>query len=362
MNSKERKELRYQRRQKRRVAKILERSNMYADINKAFCFHKVMYYSYKCCNGVRWKRSTTNFLLHQFTIVATTCYNIKNNNYKVGETYKFQINERGKIRNIDAPHIKDRLVHKVISNEILTPLYEPHLIYDNGASQKNKGFIFALYRVKKKLQSYYRKYGLNGYAVLIDYSKFFENCSHEIIHNIHKKYIKDDYTIKVIEDYLFIGKGIALGVEMAQKEANIIPNILDHYIENKYMIERYMDDTIYFVKNLKEAFNSLKHYIDVASNLDIKINLKKTKIIKLDKYFNYCKWNYKILNSGKIIIVPDKNTIYRQRRKIRKMYKLYYKNKIKEEDINISKTCFKAYLNIGNSKRYIGYLEKIKII
>ena len=47
MTSSERKELRYQRRQKRRVAKILERSNMYADINKAFCFHKVMYYANK---------------------------------------------------------------------------------------------------------------------------------------------------------------------------------------------------------------------------------------------------------------------------------------------------------------------------
>lgn len=41
------------------------------------------------------------------------------------------------------------------------------------------------------------------------------------------------------------------------------------------------------------------------------------------------------------------------------MYKLYYKNKIKEEDINISKTCYKAYLNIGNSYKYINYLEEL---
>lgn len=215
MNSRERKEKRYQRRKQKRENKIIERSNKYADIKTAFCFHKVMYYSNKCCNGVRWKTSTTNFRLHQFTIVATTCYHIKNDSYRVGKTFKFKINERGKIRKIDAPHIKDRLVHKVISNEILVPIYEPHLIYDNGASQKNKGFLFALYRVKYKLQQYYRKKQLNGYVVLIDYSKFFENCSHSVIHHIHKKYIKNNYTIKVIEDYLFIGKGIALGVEIA---------------------------------------------------------------------------------------------------------------------------------------------------
>ena len=46
-----------------------------------------------------------------------------------------------KVRVIDAPHIKDRLIHKVISNEILIPLYEPYFIYDNGASQGLKGFL-----------------------------------------------------------------------------------------------------------------------------------------------------------------------------------------------------------------------------
>ena len=122
MNSKERKEQRYFRRKEKREKKIIERSNKYADINHAFCFHKVMYYANKCCNGVRWKKSTTHFRLHQFSIVANCCYSIKNNSYKVGKTYRFQINERGKIRNIDAPHIKDRLVHKVISNEILVPI------------------------------------------------------------------------------------------------------------------------------------------------------------------------------------------------------------------------------------------------
>ena len=175
MNSRERKEKRYLRRKQKRLDKITQRSNKYVDIDKAFCFHKVMYYSDKCCNGVKWKKSTINIMQHQFTIISNTCHNIKNNTYKVAKTFKFQINERGKIRDIDAPHINDRLVHKVLSNEILLPIYEPHIIYDNGASQKDKGFTFALYRVKNNLQKFYKKNKLNGYAVLIDYSKFFEN-------------------------------------------------------------------------------------------------------------------------------------------------------------------------------------------
>ena len=189
MNSLERKKLRYERRKINRLEKIKNRSLEYADLNKAFCFSKAMYYGDKCCNGVGYKKSTQNFKLHQFTIISNICRNIKTNNYKVGHTYSFIINERGKTRKIDAPHIKDRLVHKILSNEIIEPIYRQHLIYDNGASIKNKGFKFTIKRLKKKLYSWYLKNGLNGYIVLIDFSKFFENCSHKVIHDIHSKYI-----------------------------------------------------------------------------------------------------------------------------------------------------------------------------
>ena len=358
MNSRERKEKRYLRRKEKRLNKIIERSNRYASINEAFCFHKVMFYSDKCCNGVRWKKSTINFELHQFTIISTVCHNIKNNTYKVGNTYKFQINERGKVRNIDAPHIKDRLVHKVLSNEIILPIYQPHLIYDNGASQKNKGFTFSLFRLRKKLQRYFKKYGNNGYIVLIDYSKFFENSSHEVIHKIHEGYIRDSYTIQVIEDYTFIVKGIALGIEMAQKEASIIPNVLDHYVQNRCSaIVRYMDDSCFICKSYDEALKTLRNYCELSSKYGIIINTKKTKIVKLTNYFKFCKWNYKLLPSGKVIIVPDKRTIYRQRRKLRKMHKLYQNKDLLFEEIKVSKTCFMAYLKIGNSNKYLSYLN-----
>lgn len=350
MNSFERHEKRYLRRKAKRDKKVLDRSKYYADLNRSFCFSKVMYYADKCCRGVGYKKSTQKFKIHLFTIIATTCRNIKTGNYIVHDTYKFKINERGKIRNIDAPFICDRLVHKVISNEIILPIYSTHLIYDNGASMKNKGFIFALKRVKKKLYDWYKTNGYTGYIVLIDFSKFFENCSHEVIHNIHKKYIHDEYIIKVIEDYLFIDKGIALGVEIAQREACIIPNQLDHFIQNNgYSIERYMDDTFFLVKEYDDALEVLKNYYALANNLKLIINKNKTKIISINNYFKYCKWHYYISANGKIIIVPDKSTIYRQIRKLKKMSKL----SINYNEITQTKDSFTAYLSIGNSYKYI---------
>ena len=356
MNSLERKKQRYLRRKMKREQKNNERNDKYASIEDAFCFHKVMYYADKCCNGVRYKKSTQNFQLHMFTNIANTCRNIKNGTYKVGNTYKFKINERGKIRDIDAPHISDRLVHKVIANEILVPLYTPHMIYDNGASTKGKGFGFVISRVKTKLQKWNRKYGLNGYVVLIDFSKFFENCSHDVIHDIHKRYIQNDKLIKIIEDYLFIGRGIALGVEIAQREACIIPNRLDRFLQDRgYMMERYMDDTFFICKNYDEVLSTLDGYYSICDKLHIKVNKRKTMIVPIDKYFKYCKWKYNINENGNVVLTPRKDTIYRQRRKLRRMIK----SKVSKYEVGLSRNACIAYINQGDSFKYIEYLRKI---
>ncbi len=353
MNSLERKKNRYERRKNKRLEKIKKTSDAFANLDYAFCFHKAMYYGDKCCKGVGYKKSTQNFKLHEFTIISSVCRDIKTKNYKVGDTYNFIINERGKTRNIEAPHIKDRLVHKILANEILEPIYNSHLIYNNGASIKGKGFKFSIDRLKNMIYSWYLKYGLNGYVVLIDFSKFFENCSHDVIHNIHRKYIKNDEVIKVIEDYLFISKGIALGVEIAQREAIIVPNTLDHFIQNKTKIIRYMDDTIILVKDYEDGKKILDEYKKIAQLLSIKINTKKSYISRIDKTFKYCKWRYKLLNSGKVICIPCIQTIKRQRIKLKKMKNL----KLPKEEIEATKNAYKAYLSIGNTNRYIKRLK-----
>lgn len=355
MNSRERKELRYQRRKKRREEKNIIRNNKYGSIDEAFCFHKVMYYADKCCKGVGFKKSTQMFKLHMFTNIATTCYDIKTNNYKVGATYAFTIHERGKVRNINAPHIKDRLVHKVLVNEILTKLYYPHFVYGNGASVKGKGFHFSLAYVKKILYSWYLKNGLDGYVLVIDYSNYFANCYHNVIRGIHSKYIYNSYTIKVLEDYLFVGDGLLLGVELAQQEALMFANKLDHFIDNKYSLVRFMDDSFCLVKTKEEGLKLLKEYNLIAHSLGIKINMKKTRLIPIREFFIFCKWKYLLLKSGKIICKPIRKTVYRQKRKLKKLNNLCLDGRVLKEEVDIVKSCFNSYLNISNCFYYKNY-------
>ena len=57
-------------------------------------------------------------------------------------------------------------------------------------------------------------------------------------------------------------------------------------------------------------------------------------------------------------MIPHKSTIYRQRRKIRRMFK----KKVNYYDIETSITSFIAYLNLGNSSKYINYLNNMIIM
>lgn len=114
-----------------------------------------------------------------------------------------------------------------------------------------------------------------------------------------------------------------------------------------------MDDTVFFCDDYNMSCDILNKYIEMSNKLNIFVNSKKTKIIKLSNWFVYCKWKFKIFDSDKVIMIPSKKTIYRQRRKLRKMIK----NNVNIDDIKIVKNSFKAYLNMGNSYKNIKHLD-----
>ena len=96
----------------------------------------------------------------------------------------------------------------------------------------------------------------------------------------------------------------------------------------------------------------------ISDKLHININLNKTKIVPISKCFKFCKWNYHLTDEGIVYLWAYNKTIYRQRRKLRKMIK---KN-IDINDINCSITCFKAYLSLGNCYNNIKYLDKFRFV
>lgn len=168
MTSQERHEARYQRRRAARRARQEARCAALGSLEEVFSYHTMFKYGRKCCNGVRWKQSTQNFERHLFSHTAKQRRLILAKRWRPKKYVHFTVCERGKIRGIDAPHITDRQIHKVISKEVLEPLYDPSMIYDNGASRIGKGLHWQIKRIKQQLARHYRKYGRAGGVLLLD--------------------------------------------------------------------------------------------------------------------------------------------------------------------------------------------------
>lgn len=182
MTNQERHEARFQRRKAKRLEQRQTRSDAIGPIEKVFSYRKMFFYGKKCCNGVRWKQSVQNFENHLFSGTAKRRREIIEGKWKPKKCTHFTLIERGKIRNIDAPHISDRQIQKVLTNEVLVPLYGPSMIYDNGASQKGKGLHWQFRRIKDQLRAHYRQYGREGAVFLLDLKGFFPNAPHGIIY------------------------------------------------------------------------------------------------------------------------------------------------------------------------------------
>lgn len=224
MTSEERREARYHRRKSKRQANRLKRSKEVGTLQDVFNYHDMFFYGRKCCTGVRWKQSTQNFELHLFSGTAKRRREVLDGKWKQKKCAHFTISERGKVRPIDAPHIDDRQIHKVFTNEVLIPLYHPSMICDNGASQRGKGLHWHFRRLTQQLAWHYRRYGREGGIFLLDLKSFFPNANRDIIYRRHQQ-VMFDPQIRAVADAIIDyapygnapGRGMPLGVEPITK-------------------------------------------------------------------------------------------------------------------------------------------------
>lgn len=153
--------------------------------------------------------------------------------YKVSPTTDFKINERGHIRNIEAPAIRDRVVQKSLVKNVLIPSLRPYVIYDNYASLKDRGTQFARKRLERMLRSYIFHNGTDGYVLLIDIKKYFESIDHEILKQlITPRLLNEPKEVIDLINYIIdtsskTNKGLNLGSEAPQILAVYYLNPLD---------------------------------------------------------------------------------------------------------------------------------------
>lgn len=323
MTSEERREARYKRRQERRRRNRKTRSDRLGGLEGVFTYRAMFMYGKKCCNGVRWKGSTHNFELHLFSGTAKRRREVLTGKWKPGKTVSFPLCERGKFRIIDAPHITDRQIHKVLTKEVLAPLYCPGMIYDNGASQKGKGLHFRYKRLKEHLRWHYRRYGRTGAMFLMDFHHFFPEAPHTLLHERHRELILDT-DLRALADLVVAavpgGVGMPLGVEPSQQEMVALPSSLDNRIKAQLSIHgaaHYMDDYYTILPSKQAAEVTAADVIGHAEAMGLQVNAGKSKVVPFSRPFRFCKAKFQVTDTGAVKIHGCRDGMKRARRKLR---------------------------------------------
>lgn len=334
-----------------------DRSDAIGGVADVFSFSTMFRAGKTCCNGVRWKNSTQRFEMHLFSGTAARRKQLLDGTWKPSPYSHFAINERGKTRIIDAPKIQDRQVHKVYTKRVLLPLYQPQMIYNNGASMRGKGLQFSQNLVKRDLRSHFKKYGMAGNIILLDFHAFFPSASHTVIADRHKQFIYDE-ALRQIGNAILSSTdgetGVPLGIETSQVEMIAYPSSLDNLIKSQLSIKgagHYMDDYIIIVPPDKDARAILRTICGSADGLKLSINKSKTQIVPFGRPFRYCKAKYVITRHGAVRTSCNRDSISRDRKKFKAFAKMLCARRIDYGDVQTAANAAFAYLDRFNNHK-----------
>lgn len=255
--------------------------------------------------------------------------------------YEFQLFERGKLRQISSVHFSERVIHKSLTQNALTPALAPSFIRDNTANTIGRGTDDALHRLKAQLVRHYRRHGRDGYILLVDFSSYFANIAHAPLKEIVERALDDQRVIDLTHSLIDAcgDVGLGLGSEPNQVLAVGFPSALDHYVAEMLGVEaygRYMDDS-YFVHESKEYLSVVLGLVaQKCDQLGIQINEKKTHIVKLSNGFTILKKRISYGRNGRIVIRPCRASITRQRRKLKKMARMVANGTMDIEQVRCS--------------------------
>lgn len=357
----------------------------------------VLYEAYLASmKGSAWKREPEKFEHDWMEEIWKLKKELDNRTYRTLPCTEFRINERGKIRHIHGGRMRDRVVRHALCDNILNPALKPYLIHNNGASQKGKGLSFARKMFERDLHNYYLKHGSNeGYVGFIDFSKFYDNIWHSLIKEyiypkipedthwlmdeilrsmeIDVSYLSDedyeacmDRKFNSVEYYetipkhkrtgkRFMKKSVNIGDQVSQDIGVFFPHRIDNYakiVRGLKYYGRYMDDIYFIVPTREEALSIIEGIKEIAKEIHIFINDKKTRIVKLSDNYKYLQIKYRLTDTGKVVKRINPVQVTRERRKIKKYHRMMMDGVIPYEDIEQAyKSWMGAYTPLMSKKQ-----------
>ena len=367
-----RRENRYRRRKEKREEK---KKKLYGDCDnfQNLINYRALYLANrKSKRGVTWKASVQRYQMNLLKNLEMTQSALEKGQDITKGFVEFDTMERGKLRHIRSIHFSERVVQRSVCDNALVPMLRRSLIYDNGACLPGKGIDQSLDRLEAHLQKFYRKnnFSNEGWAVLFDFSGFFDNILHEHCFWIYRIAFSDGKILWLLSCFVipfgcpnigrrnnpairrknsrkgYTGKSLGLGSQISQITAVAYPNAIDHYIKERLHVRfygRYMDDGYMLFRTKESAKKAIAALKRLCPKLGIKLNEKKTRIAKIKHGIRFLKVKMTLTETGKVKRRMTRKSIVRQRRKLKKFAAEVQKGNMTLEDAKTSHASWKGH-------------------
>ena len=275
-----------------------------ADLFKAY---------YDCRKHKRNKHSALQFELDLETNLLELYKEIKSGNYKIGRSICFVVT-KPKPREVWAANFRDRIVHHLIYNFIFPRFYK-RFIHDTYICIPKRGTLHAAKRLLHFARSASLNYKKPVYYLKADLANFFVSIDKNILFNLLKKYVDEDWILEILKRIIFHNPannvykksppalfklippykslfnadknyGLPIGNLTSQFFSNVYLDILDKYVKENLKCKdyiRYVDDFIILADNTKflnECHKKIGRYISKTLQLTIHPHKKLINNVK----------------------------------------------------------------------------------
>jgi len=333
------------------------------DWEKVVSFGSLLHGLKMAQRNVMWKDSVCSYSLNALENTLKLRNELLDGTYQISTYQRFMIYEPKK-REIVATRIRDRQFQRSLCDNVLYRDMTKGFIHDNCACQRGKGVDFAMSRLEAHLRRYYRKHGNEGWVLRCDIRHYFPETPHEVAKEAIRKRVKDQRCAKAAEDIIdsFGGdRGIGLGSQVSQLVELAVLDPVDHYVKERLRIKhyvRYMDDFI-LVHHDRQVLENAKAEITKKVNaLGLEMN-RKTQIAPLKHGIRFLKWRFILTDSGKVIRKISRQSVKKERRKLKKLAEKVKAGQIPIEYMWTSFQSWRANAQRGNTHKTVWKMEQL---
>ena len=316
----------------------------------------------KCRKGVMWKDSVASFSLNGVERTMKLCKDLHDGTYKARPPVHFQITSP-KPREIASISFRDRVFQRSLNDNAVYPVMSSSFIYDNFACQKGKGTDAARNRLKEFLHKHYRKHGHEGYVAQFDIHGYYPNMSHEVTENLFDEMLTSDISslvTRILREQYEGDKGYNPGSQLIQIAGISILDKFDHFVKEQLHAKlyiRYMDDFLIISHDkeyLADCMNQMEQYLN---RIGFELNPKKTRIFSLNKGIEFLGFNYRLTETGKVLMMVRSENVKRERKKLLRLVAKSKRGCLPREKVDESYAAWRNHASKGNSYRLLQRMD-----